>query len=293
MARTRLRVCAVLVLAVVAIATLALPAGADVEPDGKISIKVQITNKLSIFDTPTSLVTNGTFEATMAKDGKFTIPKANIKLSPVEDLTFLDGGVHVTQIAFGATADWKGGVDPETGLVTISAPTVFTTSGDKPVPVPGCPIKVQLNLSTKKAGGKAYDDKTGKATLSANDYTIPPLPFDLNKPSVPGCGHIEQVFNGALDLPIEKGEATTSAAITFTPIVTGTGDTTPVTQAEPSTTTAPPTTVAPTTAVPVTVAPAATGELPRTGSSTLPLALAGGGCVAAGLALVARRRRVA
>lgn len=293
MFRMRRRACALVVLAGAAVATLALPAGADVEPVGNVSIKVQITNKLSIFDTPTNLVTNGTFAATIDKEGKFTIPKANIKLTPVEDLSFLDGGVHINQITFAATADWKGGIDPASGLVTIAAPTVFTTSGDKPVPVEGCPINVTLNFSTKKAGGKAYNDATGKASLGANDYTIPPLPFNPDAPSVPGCGHIEQVFNSALDLPIEKGEATSVAAVTFTPIVTGTGDTTPVTQAEPSTTTAPPTTLAPTTAVPVTVAPAATDELPRTGSSTLPLALAGGVCFVAGLALVASRRRVA
>jgi LPXTG-motif cell wall-anchored protein len=289
----RRRACALVVLAGAAVATLALPADADVEPVGNVSIKVQITNKLTIFDTPTNLVTNGTFAATIDKEGKFTIPKANVKLTPVEDLSFLGGGVHISQITFRAAADWKGGIDPETGLVTLAAPTVFTTSGDKPVPVPGCPIEITLNLSTKKFNGKAYDDKTGKATLGANDYSIPALPFSNDGPSVEGCGWIENVFNGALDLPLAKGKATTSAAVTFTPIVTGTGDTTPITQAEPSTTTAPPTTLAPTTAVPVMVAPAATDELPRTGSSTLPFAVAGGVCLAAGLALVARRRRVA
>jgi LPXTG-motif cell wall-anchored protein len=293
MSRFRRRACALVVLACAATTALALPAGADVEPVGKISIKVQITNKLEIFETPTSLVTSGTFEATIDKEGKFTIPKANVKLSPVENLSFLDGGVHINQIAFAATADWKGGIDPETGLVTMAAPTVFTTSGDKPVPVPGCPIKITLNLSTKKFNGKAYDDTTGKATLGANDYSIPALPFSNDAPSVEGCGWIENVFNGALKLPLAPGKATSSAVITITPVVTGTGDTTPVTQADPSTTTAPPTTLAPTTAVPVTVAPAATDELPRTGSSTLPLALAGGVCLLAGLALVASKRRVA
>jgi hypothetical protein len=174
----RRRACALVVLAGAAVATLALPAGADVEPVGNVSINIQITNKLTIFDTPTNLVTNGTFAATIDKEGKFTIPKANVKLSPVEDLSFLDGGVHISKITFGATADWKGGIDPESGLVTIAAPTVLTTSGDKPVIVEGCPINVTLNFSTKKVGGKAYNDATGKASLGANDYTIPPLPFN-------------------------------------------------------------------------------------------------------------------
>jgi LPXTG-motif cell wall-anchored protein len=289
----RLRVCALFAIAFVALAALALPAAADVQPTGTNKLTIKLTNKLVIFEEMTTLVSEGTATATIAADGTFTIPKASVKLSSVKDLSFLDGGVHVSEIKFAAAADWNGAVDPESGLVSVAAPITFTTSGDSPIPVPGCPITITVNLSSSKAGGKKYDATTGKVTLGANDYGIPALPYDPNaSETVPGCGGAEAVFNSALMLPLAPGGASTVAQVTFDPTVEGVGVTTPVTNAT-TTTTAPPATVVPASTVPATVAPAATDELPRTGSSTLPLALAGGVCLLAGLALVASKRRVA
>ncbi len=282
--RRKARVGALLVglVALVAVA-VAGPAGADVTPTGKTSLKVGLTFTLTIFNDPSSFTVTGTMTGTLAKNGTIAIPKAAILINPAKNIEFAGGQVKVPQIAFTAPGDWKGGVDPKTGLVTLAGPLVVTTTVSYPVPAPACPIgPIALNLSSAKKGGKKYDAKTGTATVTDASYSIPALNTD--PPGVPGCGGVEGVFNNAMELPTAPGASTATIVLTFSPVVQGTGVATPVTQAAPTTTT----TLAPST---TTAAPVQQTQLPRTGSSSTPLAIVGGALVLAGAAMVSGRRR--
>ncbi len=279
----RARAFVLVVLAVVASLLLATPAGADVSPTGTTEVSVHVTFKFSVFASPAQLDVDATFTGTVDKKGALEFPSSGISIDPALNQTWVNGEVIVPKVQLTAPSDWHGAIDPASGLVTLSGPLVVTSTVTKPAPAPACPLPaVTLNLSTKKAGGKAYDPKTSTATVTDNEYSIPALPEDPPG-QVAGCNKLEVIFNQALDLPTAPGASSAAITLSFEHTLEGSGTTTPVTTKG---TTVPVTAAA--TSTTTVAAPA--NQLPRTGSSSVPLAIFGAGCVAAGGVLVGRRR---
>ena len=264
------RVAVAATLAAVAAAPLALwiaPAGATVEPVGKVTLKITVTITEVISGNPTDV-------GPMTGTAKGTVDAEGHLFFSINDITFK---VFSTEIIVPATlqivpvSDWKGTIDPTSGTVLLSGDLQVNVSVDSlDPPLVDCP----LGPSTWNLFGKGYSASNGKVTVSDPGFGIPAL-----ADGTPGCGGNEGLINPAVGLP---GTGSVTANLTFSPILKGKGIVATTTTTKATTTTTKP--------VPVTVAAPPPTGLPRTGSSTMPLAIAGATFLAAGLALVVRRR---
>ncbi|MFM8971440.1 MAG: LPXTG cell wall anchor domain-containing protein [Actinomycetota bacterium] len=242
--------------------TTTTAAAGGVTPAGPITVTIGVTLNVVVTGTPSKIgPIPCTATGTVGADGKFLLKKADITCPPYNGAV---GPVDATtQIV--ATSDWSGVIDPEGGIVRLngSSKTLATVPSLGTVDCPVGPIT--LAASTEKPGGAAYNLATGKATVVDNAVAIPATPAGAE-----GCFTLESVINTALGLPTTG--KTVALTLAFAPKLSGSADV-------PTTTT---TTVAPTTTA---------GTLPRTGSSSAPLAAIGISLVAGGLALALRNRR--
>jgi LPXTG-motif cell wall-anchored protein len=260
-----------------AVAAPGRPVAASISNPGALKLKINITLTEVILATPTPVgPMAGTATGTIDAAGHLKFPMGGIKFAPfATQIAGTDVTLKVTP-----TKDWTGTIDPSTGNVLFNATSVvlFTTTILGTV---DCP----LGPSTWNLFGNSYKSSTGKASVSDPSFDIPALVFGANA----GCAGKEDLVNQTIGLP---GVGSAQAGLTFTPAPKGVGITaTTTTTASTSTTTT--TTVAPTTTVPVTTAGTTTtggNQLPRTGSSTMPLAFVGGTFLLSGLALVVRRK---
>jgi LPXTG-motif cell wall-anchored protein len=270
-ARKTRRFAFVLIAAGALVAALATIAGAVVAPVGNITVTVTGAKFVIVLQgTPIDVGPfNGSFKGTVDATGKIAIPKAGVTFT-----TFAQTIQIPVTITPAATGPFTGTIDPSTGSLSLSGTLVTLASAASPA-LANCPIgpvKVVM-LSTN------YSATTGKATVADPAYQVPAIP-----PGAVGCGGIEGTINDTLGLPSTGGII---MPVTVSPILTGNG------APPPSTTTFTTTTSTTSTTVPTTVAPApiATTALPRTGSSTGPLAFVGLSMLGAGLALAFRKRR--
>ncbi|MFM7225119.1 MAG: LPXTG cell wall anchor domain-containing protein [Actinomycetota bacterium] len=242
--------------------TTTTAAAGGVTPAGPITVTIGVTLNVVVTGTPSKIgPIPCTATGTVGADGKFLLKKADITCPPYNGAV---GPVDATtQIV--ATSDWSGVIDPEGGIVRLngSSKTLATVPSLGTVDCPVGPIT--LAASTEKPGGAAYNLATGKATVLDNAVSIPAI-----QDGTEGCFTLESVINTALGLPTTG--KTVALTLAFAPKLSGSADV-------PTTTT---TTVAPTTTA---------GTLPRTGSSSAPLAAIGISLVAGGLALALRNRR--
>ena len=266
-------VAAALAAVMVPSALAIVQAGAVVTPVGAVTLKLNFTLHETITGTPTAVgPMAGTAHGTVDSAGHLNFPQGGMTFASFNTTT---AGQAVT-LHLVPTADWTGTIDPTSGSVLLNATGKVLFSVDV-LSVVDCP----LGPSTWNLFGKGYNSKTGKVALVDPAFDIPAL-----VPGTPGCAGQEATIDGLLPLPA-VGSA--NAGLTFSPILGGVGITATTTTDAPTTTT---TTVAPaTTATPVTPAANTGGtQLPRTGSSTMPLAFAGATFLLAGLALVVRRK---
>jgi LPXTG-motif cell wall-anchored protein len=213
---------------------------------------------------------SGTLTGTVDDSGNLTIPKSGIDFPAFDAVIVVPATVHPV-----ATADWTGTVDPSSGVVTITG-TMETLATVSALSLTDCPVgPFTIHTSTVNSGGAKY--ASGKATVSDPSYPVSAIPAGTS-----GCNGAEETVNTALGLP---GTGGIRMGLSFDPVLTGSG-------VVPTSTSTTPTTPTMAAAPATTAAPAAT-TLPRTGSSTLPLAIVGVASVAAGAVLVRKRRNTA
>jgi LPXTG-motif cell wall-anchored protein len=256
------------------IAALATIAGAVVTPaPGNVTITATgATFTIFIQGSPITVGPfSGSFKGTVDATGKLKFPKAGIKFTPFSQTI----QIPVT-ITVAASTDFAGTIDPDSSTLSLSGSLVTLASAQTPA-LNNCPIgPAKVNLQSKN-----YSKTTGKATVSDPAFVIPAIPA-----GTAGCvdDTVIQTINDTLTLPSTGG---VTGPVTVSPVLTGNGTPPPSTTTF-TTTTSTSTTTVPATTAPNTVAPSA---LPRTGSSTGPLAFIGLALLAGGLALAFRRRR--
>jgi LPXTG-motif cell wall-anchored protein len=270
-ARKVRRFALVLIAAGALVIALATTAGAAVAPVGNVTVTVTGAKfNIVLMGTPTDVGPfNGTFKGTVDATGKLSFPKSGITFTTFTQTITVLVSIHPV-----ATGNFTGTVDPDSGTLSLTGSLETLVTASTP-PLRDCPIgPIKANLQSKN-----YSKTTGKATLTDPAYIVPAM-----APNTPGCAGIEDTVNELLQLP-STGGVTMPAAVS--PVLTGTGTAPPTTTTFTTTTTT--TTTVPTTQAPSnTVAPSA---LPRTGSSTGPLAFVGLSLLGGGLALAFRRRR--
>jgi LPXTG-motif cell wall-anchored protein len=202
--------------------------------------------------------------------GNLTFPKAGITSAPVNMTVPVPTTIHLV-----ATSDYTGTINTQTGLVTLTS-TAETLIDIPALSATGCPLgPTTAHLSSANTGGVKYDATAHTATITDPALAIPKI---TTAPASCPAAAIAAI-NGAFPLPT-TGSIVETLKI-FPPGVAVTAAATPTTT---STTTAPVAAAAtPTTAAPNT--------LPRTGSSSGPLAFVGVSLLGGGLALALRRRR--
>jgi LPXTG-motif cell wall-anchored protein len=149
-----------------------------------------------------------------------------------------------------------------------------------------CPVGPFTIHTSTVNGGTKYS--AGNATVADPSYAVPVIPSGAS-----GCAGNEAAVNSALGLP---GRSGITMDVGFAPVLTGSGVvptstttiTTTTTTVKPTTTTTVKTATTPQTSTRVA---AATATLPRTGSSSAPLAIFGLSLLAAGVALWQSGRR--
>ena len=247
-------------------------AGAVVAPVGNITITASAAKfTVVISGTPIDVGPfTGSFKGTVDATGKISIPKSGIKFT-----TFQETIVIPVTITVAASTDFSGTIDPDSHTLSLSGSLVTLATASTPA-LNNCPIgPAKVNLQSKD-----YSNTTGKATVSDPAFVVPAVPT-----GTAGCvdDTVIQTINDTLALP---STGSLSLPVTVSPVLTGNGTPPPSTTTFTTTTTT--TTTVPPTAPPNTVAPSA---LPRTGSSTGPLAFIGLSLLGGGLALAFRRRR--
>jgi hypothetical protein len=274
--RRRVGLAGMLVAAVVGV--WAWPAAGDITPAGPVAVSWATgTFTLTVQGAPQTLSGfTGSATGTVSAAGILQFPASGITLDPISTTIVLP-----VTLTTEATGPWTGTIDPVNGTATMTGQ--LRTLVSSPGLLDNCPVgPFTVQLSATNTGGVAYSETAGTATLTDSTFVIPLIP-----PGAPGCGAIEDAINTALGLPTTGA---ISFSVTFDPILTGTGAAPPSTTIPTIPTTLPPPPVEP-VAVPPVTATAAQGQLARTGSNTLPLAIAAVVFVLAGTAALAPRRR--
>jgi LPXTG-motif cell wall-anchored protein len=239
-------------------------------PAGKVTVQETATFHLVEAGKATAIAFTGSMVGTSDGHGNLTFPKSGMTFAPVSMTVPVPTTIHLV-----ATSDYTGTINTQTGLVTLTG-TSETLIDIAALSATGCPLgPTTVHLSSASAGGAKYDATAHTATITAPTFAIPKI---TTAPASCPAAAITAI-NGAFPLP-----TTGSIVETLKIFPPGVAVTAAATSTTTSTTTAP-------VAAAATPTTTAANTLPRTGSSSGPLAFVGVSLLGGGLALALRRRR--
>jgi hypothetical protein len=198
------------------------PAGAAVSNAG--TVQVAFSGSLMIGAAALPITITGitaTATGTVDTAGNIVLPQGSILFAPVTASLPIIGNTPVT---IQPTADWTGTIDPNSGILNLSAPqTAHLDLTGASLPDPDCPIgPLALNLTTGASGtatGTPYSTSTGSAGIVDGTFGIPTIPDD-NMGLCPDFG----LVNMGGPLPIPGGASLADLTAQFTPILVADSD---------------------------------------------------------------------
>jgi hypothetical protein len=150
--------------------------------------------------------------ATVGFDGTLGFGAESVEIDGIEVPVELIPGIPTTVELVPVFDAPAGTVIPATGAMELSFG--FGIQVRSPLLPSGCGIgPVGASLSTANAGGAAYDQNTGLATL-AGSFT--------EELAITGCGLFTGLLNGLLNLPSPIAQNSLQFGIRFDPVLTGT-----------------------------------------------------------------------
>src|SRR5262249_18531510 len=116
-----------------------LTASADVGPAGAITVSVNATIVLKVFNVASNVPFTGTMNGTVDSAGNLSFAAADMSFPQTPALT-LGGNAAVAKVTPVATGTWTGHIDPATGAMTVTGPMETLVNGISPIPITSCPV---------------------------------------------------------------------------------------------------------------------------------------------------------